>query len=366
MTQIERESDFSRSLANHAKLGAYYTDVEHCKAIARFLQFPEEEEVLCLEPSIGDGKAIKAVSAKTLGDNRRIFGVDINQKTCAQVKEDECIERVLCADFLNGVSITPNSFPFVFSNPPYLMQGGRRMEDMFFEKIYGYMKTNGVLVYVIPHSVFVDPYFFVKLYNRFELKHVYRFQASEYAKWKQVCIIGVKRAQRKNILKDVREELLVRYAEDQIPELPFDYDGEKVMVPGCDAESLKTFTTLRFPVEDCLESMRGGYAKETLDNFFECMGLKVQPADYSGNNEYVAPIHPSRDSMYLLGVCGVGSGLCGDADEGNLHLQRGVVKMVEDLTEQVGEDDQVVIISTKRAKVTYKVVQWDGTICNLE
>lgn len=366
MTQIERESGFSRSLENHAKLGAYYTDVEHCKAIARFLQFPEEEDVLCLEPSIGDGEAVKAVVSKSNGDNKHIFGVDINRKACAQVKADEDIERVLCADFLNGVAITPNAFPFVFSNPPYMMQDGRRMEEIFFDRICGYMRTNGVLVYIIPHSVFTAPQFFTKLYNRFEFKHVYRFQASEYAKWKQVCIIGVKRPHRINILRDAREKLLIHYAEDQIPELPFDYEGEKVAVPGCNIDYLKTFTTLRFPVEDCLESMRTGFAKEAVDNFLEYMSLKIQPPGCSSNNEYVAPIHPSRDSMYLLGVCGVGSGLCGDADKGNLHLQRGVVKMVEDMTEQTGDHGEAVIVSTKRAKVTYKIVQQDGTICNLE
>ena len=51
--EIRHESRFSRGLANHAKLGAYYTDVEHCMAMRKFLNFPQEEEVLCLEPSIG-------------------------------------------------------------------------------------------------------------------------------------------------------------------------------------------------------------------------------------------------------------------------------------------------------------------------
>lgn len=70
---IQQESGFSRSLANHAKLGAYYTDVEHCRAMGKYLNFPHEEEVLCLEPSIGDGMAIRTVTGKEGGQHSYIW-----------------------------------------------------------------------------------------------------------------------------------------------------------------------------------------------------------------------------------------------------------------------------------------------------
>lgn len=358
---MTRESDFSRSLANHAKLGAYYTDLAHCEAISRFLQFPEED-VLCLEPSIGDGKAIKTCTGKTEGDSKHIYGVEINQKTCRELNEDPLLDGLLCADFLHGVTISPSVFSFCFSNPPYMAQDETRTEELFFDKINGYMKAGGVLVYVIPYSVFTSRGFFTKLYNRYDLRHVYRFHAGEYEKWKQVCIIGVKRAQRRNILKDERDTLLAAYSEEKIMELPFDYEGEPVEVPASDLSLLKTFTTIRFPVEDCLSSMENGFAKETVSNFFEMMANKIKVRAHDNAKERTAPIHPNKDSMYLLGVCGVGSGLCGDAGERNLHLQRGVVKMVEDLHRQTDEKGNEVVIATTRAQVTYKVVQADGTI----
>ena len=68
MDNIKKQSEFSRTKANEAKMGAYYTDVGHCVSIGRFLQFPEDE-VCCLEPSIGDGKAVLAVTGK---DNERV------------------------------------------------------------------------------------------------------------------------------------------------------------------------------------------------------------------------------------------------------------------------------------------------------
>lgn len=56
MDRIKKQSEFSRVKYNDAKMGAYYTDVGHCASIGRFLQFPENGEVCCLEPSIGTGR----------------------------------------------------------------------------------------------------------------------------------------------------------------------------------------------------------------------------------------------------------------------------------------------------------------------
>ena len=60
---IKKQSSFSRSLANDAKLGAYYTDISMCRRISHLLRFPDGE-VCCLEPSIGDGSAVAAVTNK--------------------------------------------------------------------------------------------------------------------------------------------------------------------------------------------------------------------------------------------------------------------------------------------------------------
>lgn len=63
MEKIKKQSEFSRARHNEAKMGAYYTDPGHCRRIGKFLEFPEEE-VCCLEPSIGDGEAVFAVTGK--------------------------------------------------------------------------------------------------------------------------------------------------------------------------------------------------------------------------------------------------------------------------------------------------------------
>lgn len=361
----ERTSDFSRSLNNQAKLGAYYTDVEHCMALQKFLSFPDEE-VICLEPSIGDGKAIEACINKTEGDKKKIFGVELNGKTAEETKTDNLIEQVLCADFLHGTTISPSSFSFVFSNPPYMTEDGLRMEELFFDKFHNLLKPGGVLVFVIPYHVFTSKFFFAKLYNRYHFNHVFRFHKQEYEKWHQIVLIGTKREQKENILRDERDRLLNEvYAEDTIPELPFDYEGERVLVPPSKEEGLKTFTTVLFPYEDCLKAMTSGTLKPAVDSFFTDMFRKIVPESYEGGKEKTCPIHPNKDSMYLLGVTGAGSGRCGSEEEGNLHLQRGVVKMVAKDDYQEDEKGRGTVVETTRASVTYKVIESNGMIRSL-
>ena len=362
----QRTSDFSRSLANQAKLGAYYTDVEHCRALSKFLSFPDED-VVCLEPSIGDGAAIKACIGKEDGDKKHIFGVELKANVSGETRKDALIEQVLTADFLYGTTISPSSASFCFSNPPYMTEDGLRMEELFFDKIHNILKPEGVLVFVIPFHVFAEKSFFVKLWNRYEFKHVYKFHEGEYAKWHQIVLIGVKKTARANVLREERDRLLQEvYTEESIPELPFDYTGEKVDVLPSSVDGLKTFTTVMFPFEDCLRAMSEGTLKGTIDSFMEDMVRKMQPENYEGGKDKICPIHPNKDSMYLLGVCGAGSGLCGSEEEGNLHLQRGVVKMVKDSKFEESEDGKGgIVIETTRAAVTYKVIEASGKITSL-
>lgn len=365
------ETGFSRTLSNQAKMGAYYTDVSHCEAISRFLKFPDQQDTLILEPAIGDGIAVKTAVNKEAGDGKHIFGVDINRKTVEEVSMDKMIEKVLCADFTNGVNISKNCFSLIFSNPPYMVQNGIRMEDMFLQKFTPCLKNNGILIYVIPYYVFMEKSFYRKLYNRYDIRHVYRFSRNEYKKWHQVVIIAVKRKNKLNISKAEQDEVMKAYLiEEDVPELILDYAGVAIEVPAVDPVSLKTFTTVEFPVEDCIHSMRSGLAKENMQIFHKAVGPRMEIPEYEGYEIGRPPIHPNKDSMYLLGVCGAGSGLCGNEEDGNLHLQRGVVKVVETMEHQMqegaDEESNGIIVATSRAQISYNIIQSDGTITNLE
>lgn len=370
--EISHESGFSRSLRNHARLGAYYTDVGHCMAMHRFLNFPQEEEILCLEPSIGDGMAIKAVTGIEGGDSIHIFGVDISEVAVEKVSKDPLIENVLRGDFVKDVNISQKAFSFIFSNPPYMVADDNiRYEDKFLERFSPFLKKDGILFYVVPYAQFTRKNFFLKLINRYEIRHVYRFQDKEYQKWHQVVIMAVRRGSNASYSGSMRDTILEKYlVEENIPVLPFDYDGEKINVPPSALNMLSTFHTVVFPAEDALRAMQDGtgLARNVMLTFHKTLDQEVSTPSWAGDASGEPPIHPSKGSMYLLGVCGVGSGLCGNEKEGTLHLERGVVKMQETMKREPSEKKEGTdqIVSTISAQITYNVIENDGKITNLQ
>lgn len=370
--EIQHESEFSRTLANHAKMGAYYTDVAHCVAMGKFLNFPQEEEVLCLEPSIGDGMAVKAVTGKEEGDNIHIFSVDISEEAVEKVSQDPLIDNVLQGDFVKDVNISKKAFSFIFSNPPYMMADDKiRYEDKFLERFSPMLKKDGVLFYVVSYTQFIQKSFFLKLINRYEIRHVYRFQEKEYQKWHQVVIMAVRRGGNASYSGSMRDTILEKYlVEENIPVLPFDYDGERIEVPPSTLSMLSTFHTVDFPARDALRAMQDGpgLARSIMQTFHKALDREFSTPSWTGNISGEPPIHPSKGSMYLLGVCGMGAGLCGDENEGTLHLERGVVKMREIVKREPCQknegSDQ--IVSTTSAQITYNVIENDGKITNLQ
>ena len=74
-----KENSFFQSAQNVRKLGAYYTDVDHCRRIGNLFDFDQAEEICVLEPSIGDGQAVLTVTGER--EHCKIFGVELNRDT---------------------------------------------------------------------------------------------------------------------------------------------------------------------------------------------------------------------------------------------------------------------------------------------
>lgn len=359
-----KQNSFSRSMANDAKMGAYYTDEEHCKWISKFLKFPEEE-VCALEPSIGDGKAIKAVVNKEVNMNVKLFGVELNKQTVQLFNDDPHVEKILQADFLNGVKISHSVFTFCFSNPPYgvdeQMGKGERLERSFLEKLTNYMKNGGVLVYVIPYSVFSDESFLKIWCARYETKHVYRFHEKEYQKYKQIVAIGIKRHGMGYLRSEYDRLLLSLQNVDDVPLLPTDYDGEKILVKPSSTDSIEYFSSKDFNIEDAKRYL----SKSALYNL---TGEKLSQDEFSSCSLTSPPIKLKKDLMYLLAVSGGGQGLAGSVLAGDLHLQRGTVKVVQSSQiESKGEESNKFQERVRTSSsITMTIIENDGKITRFE
>jgi len=376
-----RNNSFSRTSANESKLGAYYTDVSHCKSMFSILKFPENEEVCCLEPSIGNGAAIKAVTGAEENPDIKLFGVELNQEVAIATKEDPHIEDCLFADFLSGVKISNNKFSFCFGNPPYAdMDGdenetGRRgrYEYAFLEKVTGaYLKKDGILVWVIPHRIFIEAGYLRYLVGHYSLLHVYKFRKEEFAKWHQVVIIARKSGYSRIPLKDEMQEYRSKYEKiEDIEELPLTFEGtdlyQSVEVPASKAEDITLFATKELDPEAAVAFL---LTKPDMDDFNKMVDNAATVKEYTSTDLGRPPIRLKKDLVYLMNTAGVGQGLVGTIGE-DAHLQRGCAEVVEEAEynekeENSSKSDSGSIKVRTRTKVTMTVIQTNGDITVLE
>ena len=185
MSYTNINNKFTRTSANIEKMGAYYTDTSHCRVLGQMFKWPEEE-VSVIEPSIGDGSAVFALTDVEKNPNIKIFGVELNDEVADNLKNDSRMEDLLKADFLNGVRIKNNAFSFCFGNPPYMednLDGEGRLELQFLQKVTNYLTKDGVICWVIPYRIFVEEKFFrfwhgncyiINVRNFFGRKHFWR------------------------------------------------------------------------------------------------------------------------------------------------------------------------------------------------
>lgn len=346
-----KESNFSRNIANIAKAGAYYTDLEHCRRISEMFEWPEEE-VCILEPSAGDGSAVKAVTSGC--DNRKIFAVEIDGRVADDLKNDREICAALHADFFD-CKISNGSFSFVFSNPPYFegVDVGR-MEVAFLKRINQYIKMGGVLVYVIPIGVATSEEFRKVFNDNYERLEAFRFDDGEYEKFRQIVIVA------RRIERQEKTEQFYEKNMDDFDVLPEKWNDEKRIVVNPSKEgAIKLFTTLMFDAGEAYRNMiRCNPQKKNVDK------IGIRP--YVEDNLPRPPIMPNVNTMYLLSTLGCGSGKAGTAEKKDEHLQRGSARAREYTYQEVNQKGEVEIVTRRTTKITVTILEQSGKFTCLE
>ncbi len=140
-------------LAGRQRLGFYPLPIAEAKRIRTFLHFPEQV-CLALDPCIGEGVAFAEVTrdAKT---HRCEIELDAQRAALARSLADDVIHGN-CFD----VQCPVESFSLIYLNPPYDFEIGedksQRMERLFLEHVYRWLKRGGVLILVIPRAYIRD------------------------------------------------------------------------------------------------------------------------------------------------------------------------------------------------------------------
>ena len=200
-----------------AKLGFFPLPSSEAVRLGRLFSFPEQFSAL--DPCAGDGVAFTALldSSPALR-----YGIEIDAHRSEQARNLGI--DVLHANTLD-VRCTAESVSLIYLNPPYDWEYGQgnneRLEMIFLQHTYRWLKCEGVLLCVIPQPR-IQPCARL-LAEHFRDIRVYRFTAPESVRFKQVAILALRRKHhdrpRDSALTEAVHYLERLAIQDQIAEL---------------------------------------------------------------------------------------------------------------------------------------------------
>ena len=220
--------------AGRLRLGFFPLSSAEAKRIHRFLQFPNQ---LCpaLDPCIGDGAAFSQIAA---GEKVLRYGIELeaNRAEAARALVNDLIQGN-CFDVQSPVE----SLSLIYLNPPYDFelseQRSQRMERLFLEHVYRWLRPGGVLVLVIPAQRIGECSAVLSAQVR-EVR-VYRLTEPESVRYGQIVLFGVRRTRHERERQQDSEisrarrwfELLARNP-DEIQALPSEPDHQYTVPAG--------------------------------------------------------------------------------------------------------------------------------------
>ena len=178
-------------LMNNVRLGYYPTDPDNISLILRGIQFPEGVITNLFDPCCGCGKALRQLAQ---GNNCYAYGVELDESRAEEAQTR--LHRVGFGSFFFS-QISHEAFHLLFLNPPYLSvlngSGNRsRHEKRFLIESLPHLVYGGLLVYVIPYYR-LTPDICRVLVDNFEGLTVWRFTDSEFKKFKQIAVLGLRK-----------------------------------------------------------------------------------------------------------------------------------------------------------------------------
>jgi hypothetical protein len=176
-----------------AKLGFYPLPVPEAVRLRNCLNFPPE--LSALDPCIGDGVAFQHLLQ---GTQAHCYGIEIDANRAEQA-------RSLGMDTLQASTFDVRSpaeaFSLLYLNPPYDFEIGetsnQRLELVFLEHTFRWLKPGGVLIFVIPQPQ-------LKVCARILSEHfndlsVFKLTETASVEYKQVAILGGRRKRHQHL-----------------------------------------------------------------------------------------------------------------------------------------------------------------------
>ena len=336
-----------------SQLGFYPLPLSEAQRIRRFLQFPDAPSS-GIDPCVGDGVAFEVI---TSGAEVLRYGIELDAYRAEQAMQR--IPNIVQGNTLE-VQCPVECIGLLYLNPPYDWTLGpadsRRTEQSFLSHTYRWLKPGGVLIFVIPGDRLVECSQILS--SHFRDVRIYRLEASECVRYKQVVVIGVRRSRReKERLTDsdiTRARLY--YASlarnpSQIPVLPHEPDA-RYDVPVSGPAQLVYRGLPLDEIEDLLPQS-AAYRQAGRILFAEPVSATGCP---------LTPLHSGH--VGLLACSGLLNGIFGCGDQRHIAFWQ-AVKIV-DKTEEEDEQGIVTVREKERFSNELTVVYSTGQVAMLK
>jgi len=339
-------------LPGRERLGFYPLPLREAERIRRFLVFPDKP-CCAVDPCVGDGAAFAEIAS----DKKVLrYGVELDAGRAQQART-KGIEVIHgnCFD----VQCPVESFSLIYLNPPYDFEIGeeksQRMEKLFLEHVYRWLKPGGILVLVVPAKRVADCA--VPLARHFRHTHVYRLTEPESVRYGQVAVFGVRRTrQERDGLRDaeiIQAQLWLASVEREVQKLsplPLEPDHLYAAPPGSPARLVHRGLPLD-QIEDLLPKS-SAYRQAAAVLF-------ARQEDMSGRP--LTPLHGGH--VGLLCTAGMLNGIFGDGEARHIaHWQS--VKLIDKSEEE--EDGKTIIREKERFSNELTLVFCTGEIATLK
>jgi uncharacterized methyltransferase DUF6094 len=339
-------------LAGRTRLGFYPLPLAEATRIQNFLAFPADQ-CSALDPCVGDGAAFVGIAS---GDKVLRYGVELDTGRAEQART-KGIEVIHANCF--DVQCPVESFSLIYLNPPYDFEiseeKSRRMEKLFLEHLYKWLKPFGVLVLVVPAKRMADCS--VVLSRHFRDLHIYRLTEPESVRYQQVVVLGIRRTrQERDRLRDneiIQAQLWLSSLDGKLEELPplsAEPDCAYAVPAGAPASLVHHGLPLD-EIEDLLPKS-SAYRQASAIIF-------AQQPDVGGRP--LTPLHGGH--VGLLCTAGMLNGIFGEGESRHIaHWQS--VKLVDKSEEE--EDGKVVIREKERFSNELTLVFSSGEVAVLK
>ena len=292
-----------------AKLGFFPLPVAEAKRLKNWLAFPERFSAL--DPCVGDGVAF----AQLLQDvtcNR--YGIEVDAHRAEQARGLGI--ETLQADAMD-VRCPPEAVSLLYLNPPYDWEAGesnnQRLESVFLEHTYRWLRVGGVLLFVIPQMRLAKCRRLLS--EQFVDLRVFRLTEPACVQFKQIVVIATRR-KRHARLSDAALLEGVRYLETLSTRADLEPLGDAVDVRyEVPASERIVLTNLGIPLDEVEDLLLDSSA-------YRQAGRVLLPRLGEVKGRPLTPLHGGH--VGLLCTAGMLNGIFGEGEDRHIAHWRSV------------------------------------------